>query len=239
MTETAPSFDLARVLAESAHVIGAADSLEGTLKAVADAARSSVPGFDLVGISVVEDDGSLRTAAATSDLVRDLDDLQHRLGQGPGVDALRGELLVQTDDLEPEQRWPLYSPQALSAGIRAQIAARLATSDEVLGTLNLYSTTGPLDPSAARHAELFAAHAALAISHARHADLAADAIPERHLIGMAVGVLMERFEIPQDRALYYLVRVASTGRLEPAEVAREVVKQVAERATQAEWSSTG
>jgi hypothetical protein len=45
---------------------------------------------------------------------------------------------------------------------------------------------------------------------------------------------MERFEIPHDRALYYLVRVAATGGLELREVAREVVKQVTARAAVAD-----
>jgi GAF domain-containing protein len=232
MSDPTTSFDLARALARAAQAIGAADTLEGTLQAIADAARSSNPGFDHVGISVLEQDGSVTTTTATSQLVRELEDLQHAVGQGPSCDALRLGTLVMTDDLS-EQRWPRYSPRALEAGVLAQLAVRLETAGEVLGTLSLYSTTGPLDPSAARHAELFAAHAALALGHARHADLDDEAVPERQLVGMAVGILMERFEIPHERALYYLVQVASTGHLELREVAREVVSQVTVRASAA------
>ena len=152
---------------------------------------------------------------------------------------LHGELIVVTDDLAPEERWPAYSPRALAAGVRAQLAARLESGGELLGSLDLFSTTGPLDASAARHAELFAAHAALALGHARHADPTDEALPERQLVGMAIGILMERYEIPHDRALFYLVRVASSGRLGPREVAREVVRQVTSRAADATWSNTG
>ena len=234
-----PPFDLARALAEAAQAIGAADTLEGTLDAIADDARATVPGFDQVSISVVEDDGSVSTVAATSSLVRELDALQGELAEGPGHDALHGQPLVLTDDLTPEQRWPRYSARALAAGVRAQVAVRLETGGQLLGTLNLYSTTGPLDPSAARHAELFGAHASLALGHAQLTDLSDDRVPERQVIGTAIGILMERFEIPHDRALYYLVRVASTGHLELREVAREVVRQVAARAASADWSSAG
>jgi len=242
MTDSTTSFALARALADAAQAIGAAATLEGTLDAITNAATSSVPGFDHASISVVQDDGSLATVVATGDLVRELDNLQYELGQGPCYEALHGEMLVQTDDLAPERRWPEYSPRALGAGVRAQLAARLQSGDELLGSLNLYSTTGPLDPSAARHAELFAAHAALALGHARHADLddLEDLdVPERQLVGVAIGILMERFEIPQDRALYYLVRVASIGLVELRQVAREVVEQVTLRARAADGPRTG
>ena len=231
MTDSPTPPDLARTLADAAQVIDAANTLEGTLDAIADAARASVPGFDHVGISVVEDDGAVTTVAATGPLVRELEALQVELRQGPTYDALQGELVVVTDDLTPEGRWPAYSSRALAAGVRAQLAARLQSGDELLGSLDLYSTTGRLDPSAARHAELFATHAALALAHARHADLSDEAVPERQLLGMAVGILMERFEIPHDRALYYLVRVASAGGIELRDVAREVVGQVTVRAS--------
>ena len=233
MTDSTTRPDLARMLADAAQVIDAATTLEATLDAIADAARVSVPGFDHVGISVVADDGTVRTVSATGPLVRELEALQVDLCQGPTYDALQGELVVVTD-LRPDGRWPAYASRALAAGVRAQLAARLQSGDELLGSLDLYSTTGSLDPSAARRAELFAAHAALALGHARHADLSDAAVPERQLLGMAVGILMERFELPNDRALYYLVRVASTGALELREVAREVVKQVTGRASAAD-----
>lgn len=236
MSDSSTTFDLARALAQAAQAVGEPDTLEGTLDAIADAARASVPGFDQVGISVVQDDHTMRTTTATSDLVRRLEDLQHEIGQGPSCDALHVSRVVMTDDLS-EQRWPRYSERALAAGVRAQLAVRLETGEEVLGTLALYSTTAGLDPSAARQAELFAAHAALALQHARHADLDDDAVPERHLVGTAVGILMERFEIPHERALYYLVRIAAVGHLELREVAREVVKQVTARALVADGQS--
>ncbi len=230
------TFDLPRALAQAAQAVGEPDTLEGTLDAIADAARASVPGFDQVGISVVQDDHSMRTTTATSQLVRELEDLQHVIGQGPSCDALHDSPVVMTDDVS-EQRWPRYAQRARDAGVRTQLAVRLETGGEVLGTLSLYSTTRGLDPAAARQAELFAAHASLALQHARHSDLDDEAVPERQVVGTAVGILMERFEIPHDRALYYLVRIAAVGHLELREVAREVVKQVTARASVADGQS--
>ena len=52
----------------------------------------------------------------------------------------------------------------------------------------------------------------------------------RWLLGRAVGSLMERFEINEDRALYCLVRMAAAGQVGLGEVARVVVDEVNTRA---------
>jgi len=224
-------FDLARALAEAAQAIHAPGTLEDTLNAIAHTARDAVPGFDHVGISVVQGDGTVTTMAATSRLVRELDTMQYKLGEGPCVTTLRDQRMVVVEELPDEARWPRYIPRATEAGVRAQLGVQLYTSEETLGGLNFYSTTtSKVHPDAPRSAELFATHAALALDHARHADQASEAMPTRQLIGQAVGILMERFEIPEDRAMLLLVRVATAGQLKLRDVAREVVDQVVLRA---------
>jgi GAF domain-containing protein len=229
---TDPRFDLARALAEAAQAIHAPGSLEDTLDAIAHTAQDAVPGFDHVGISVVRGDGTVTTMAATSRLVRELDTLQYKLGEGPCVATLRDARIVVVEDLPNDTRWPRYVPRATDAGVRAQLGVQLSTREETLGGLNFYSTsTTNIHADATHSAELFATHAALALDHARLSDQANDAMPTRQLIGQAVGILMERFEITEDRAMLLLVRVATSGQLELRQVAREVVDQVALRAT--------
>jgi len=224
-------FDIARALAGAAQAINAPGTLEDTLQAITVAARDSVPGFDHVGISVVQGDGTVTTMAATSGLVRQLDTLQYKLGEGPCLATLRDQTVVLAGELADDRRWPRYVPRAVEAGVRAQLGVQLLTHEETLGGLNFYSTTSSrIDPDAPHHAELFATHAALALDHARHTDQVNEAIPTRQLIGQAVGILMERFELTEDRAMYYLVRVAAAGQLKLRDVAREVVDQVTLRA---------
>ena len=224
-------FDLARALADAAQAINAPGTLEETLDAIAHTAKEAVPGFDHVGISVVQGDGTVTTMAATSRLVRQLDTLQYKLGEGPCVSTLQDQVLVLAEELGDDRRWPRYVPRAVEAGVLSQLGVQLSTSEETLGGLNFYSTTSSIiDPDAPRYAELFATHAALALDHARHADRASEAMPTRQLIGQAVGILMERFELAEDRAMYYLVRVAAAGQLKLRDVAREVVDQVNLRA---------
>ena len=63
-------------LAEASRTINQPRTVEDTLQTMAHTARSSIPGFDQVGISLMHSDGSVETMAATGDLVRKLDALQ-------------------------------------------------------------------------------------------------------------------------------------------------------------------
>jgi len=120
--------------------------------------------------------------------------------------------VVRVENARQEQRWPRYIPRAVEAGLRSQIGVQLYVDEETLGGLNLYSTSSDtLDESSEHVAELFATHAALALGHARHAENLSTAISSRKSIGQAIGILMERYEMDEDRAFQFLVRVSTTG----------------------------
>ena len=207
---------------------GPEGGLEGTLRAIAHAARDSVRGFEHVGVTVVQRDGGITTMASTGRLVREMDSLQYEFDQGPCMDALRQGPVVLVEDLPSQaDTWPMYTPRASEAGVQAQMGVQVHDSDETLGGLNFYSTADvTIDPDAPRRAELFAAHAAIALAHARRLDDASEAIRASRLIGPAVGILMERFHITEDQAMHYLVRVSTAAGLEVRDVAREMADQV-------------
>lgn len=228
-------FDVARALTQAARSMAVRGNPDDTLDAVVAAARTAVPGFEEVSATVVAEDGAVTTMAATSDLVRDLDALQYRLDEGPCLTAVRDRqpVLAQRLDqhLDQEERWPSYVPQAVQAGIRAQMAVPLAADEQVLGSLNFFSTVrDTIHPEAFHRASLFATHAALALGHARRLEAVHASAQTHRLIGQAIGMLVERFEIDDERAFYYLVRVASAGGLEVRQVAREVADQGNRRA---------
>jgi transcriptional regulator with GAF, ATPase, and Fis domain len=225
-------FDVAQALTEAAASMAVRGNPDDTLHAIVVAARAAVPGFDDVSATVVAVDGAVTTMASTSDLARDADALQYELGEGPCITAARDQQLVLAQRLEQDQRWPRYTPRAAKAGIRAQMAVPLAADDEVLGSLNFFSTVrDTIHPEAYHRASLFATHASLALGYARHLEALHASAQTHRLIGQAIGMLAERFELTDDRAFYYLVRVASAGGLELRHVAREVVDQGNRRAT--------
>jgi len=226
-------FDVAQALARAAKSMAVRGNPDDTLDAIVVAARAAVPGFNQVSATVVSADGAITTMASTNSLVRELDALQYQLGEGPCISALHDQELVLAQRLRQEQRWPRYTPRAAEAGIRSQMAVHLAADDEILGSLNFYSTVrDTIDPEAFHRASLFATHAALALGYARRLEATHASAQTHRLIGQAIGMLVERFEITDERSFYYLVRVASAGGLELRQVAREVVDQGNRRAAQ-------
>jgi GAF domain-containing protein len=115
-------------------------------------------------------------------------------------------------------------PQAAQRGLRAQLAVGLYSDEETLGGLNLYSTeSDTVDDDAVPIAELFASHAAIALGRSRHEGQLNDAIASRKVIGQAIGILMERYQIDEDRAFQFLIRASQTGNLKLKAVAEELV----------------
>jgi GAF domain-containing protein len=218
--------DIAASLAQSARVINSPQTIEETLDAIVRATLASVPGFDHVGISVIKRDGTIETAAATDQVVWELDDLQYRIDEGPCVSAMREAQVVAVPDIRHEQRWSRYVPEAVTrTGLRSQLAVHLYVNDKTLGGLNLYSTTSEeIDPGAIQAAELFATHAALALARARRESELNDAIATRQEIGMAIGLTMARYNLDSERAFQYLVRASSTSQIKIRDIARQIIQ---------------
>jgi GAF domain-containing protein len=221
----------AAALTEAARALDGPRSLEESLDAIVEAARSTVPGFDHVGVSLTHGDGRIETMAGTDQLVWELDDLQYRLRQGPCVSAIESEPVVLVEHARHEQRWPQYIPEAVGMGLRAQLGIRLYTdSAGTLGGLNLYSTENEVvDSSAVEIAELFATHAAIALGRAQQEHGLNEALMTRKLIGQAIGIIMERYGIDDDRAFHFLIRASNTSNTKLRALAEEVVATTNEK----------
>lgn len=219
--------DVAAAINAAARTINQRRSLEETLQTILEVASDSVPGFDQVGISTVDKRGNVRTRATTGDLVDTLDRTQYSLGEGPCVDSLRNAHVVMAPRIRDDQRWPRYVPAAVKEGLRAQMAVRLYLDDEgTVGGINFYSTVSDdIDPDAEGLADLFAAHAAIAIGHAGERDNLNAALHSRKIIGQAIGIMMERYQVNEDRAFHFLIRASSHGNIKLRDVARELLDE--------------
>jgi GAF domain-containing protein len=218
--------DIADSLAQVAREINAPHDLGSTLQAIVESAQRSLPGIDHVGITLAHSNGQMETKAATGDLVWDLDKIQYELHEGPCVYAIEAATVVKVDDARHEQRWPNFIPAAVEKGLRSQLGIALYNNAETLGGLNMYSTSSDtIDPDVEHLAELFAAHAALALGHAQREDQLHTGMISRQTIGQAVGIIMERYSLNEGRAFDYLARVSSHGNIKIRDVAQEVVDQ--------------
>jgi GAF domain-containing protein len=225
MLVTSLEGETARAVARAVRTIGHEPGLQETLDAIASVARSSVPGFDHAGISILHKDGSAETMAASDPLVLELDRLQYELGEGPCLSALHETPVVLVPRATAEERWPRYLKAATSLGLRAQLAVRLFTDErQTMGGLNLYSTSeSSIDPDAETIADLFAAHAAIALQQARQVDSLNRALETRKIIGQAIGMTMERYHLDEDRAFAFLLRASSHSNVKLRDLAASLV----------------
>lgn len=217
----------AATIATAARTIEDSGDLLATMSRIVESAHESLPGFEHVGVSTLDRGSRLETRAATTELVHRLDRLQYALGEGPGIDALKDTATVAAPNLRHEQRWPRYVSQAVKHGLRAQLGVRLFLDRTgTIGGLNLYSTADDgIDPDTLVTAEIFAAHAAIALSHATEVASLNEALVSRKLIGQATGIVMERYGLGDEQAFAFLVRTSNQTNVKIRDVARSLVEE--------------
>ena len=221
-------------VARMSRAINAPNELESQLDVIVDVARNSMPEIDHAGISIAHRDGTVETKAATSALVHELDHLQYSLGEGPCLHAIESDPVVVVQDARNDARWPRFMKAAVELGLRAQLGIRLYLDEHSRGGLNLYSTSSDsIDSETEFLAELFASHAALAMGRVRIEENLGAALASRTTIGIALGLVMERYGMDRTRAFAYLTRIASTSETKLRDVAEHLVAE-ATRSVRAE-----
>ena len=218
-------FHIAQALIEASRVMNAPPTLDETLEAITSAALATVPGFTHVGISITHRDGTIETKSATDQLVWELDQVQYSLREGPCYDSIRGGGVTVVENARHDQRWPRYMPEAVRRGLRAQLAVGLYADGSSLGGLNLYSTEAErVEEDAIGIAELFAAQASIALGRSRQEFQLNEALQSRKIIGQALGLIMQKYQVDEDRAFQFLMRASSTGNVKLRDVAAELVR---------------
>jgi GAF domain-containing protein len=196
---------------------------EAAFGSLADSAAGSIPGVDFVSITVLEDDRSPYTAAATDPLAERADALQYELREGPGYAAVTGERFVLSNDLAAAVEFPHYASRAVDLGVGAHAAMQLVDGKRQAG-LNLYArSAGNFDRSTVQFAELFATQAAAILGHVEQVEQLRKALHTRTDIGTAVGILMERYGINPDQAFAFLTRHSQDRNIKVRILARQVI----------------
>ncbi len=217
---------LVKAVNDASDAVNIASDVATTAGAIVVEACRLIPGVDHAGISVASRRGRLKRTASTDELARRLGELQHSLREGPCVSVMEQEGTVVVENARYEQRWPAYVPQAVRLGVRSQMGIRLFDNRHGIAALNLYSSSRDLEPHLCHLAELFAKHASHALDRARHTEQLQSALANRGVIGQAIGILMERYQIDEDRAFDFLVRRSTTGNVKLRSVAQEIVDEV-------------
>ena len=124
-------------------------------------------------------------------------------------------------------RWPRYGPAAAELGVVAQASLPLQGSDQIWGSLNLYSlTAGTFDDVSLQTGELLTSSAAALLGLTRQVSSLSAALSNRTTIGAAIGIVMKQYGIGQNRAFDYLVRRSPNANVELRLVAYDIVDEV-------------
>jgi GAF domain-containing protein len=222
-TSNNPGFGLsAAALAEAVREAASRKTSRESLSAVIAMAVDSGP-CDSASITMLEKGRKLSTVAASDPLIEQADQLQYELNEGPCLDAVWVEGQFVIPDIVADGRWPHWAPRAAELGVSSMLSLHLFT-DTALGSLNMYSLRPrEFDSSDVEAGRVIAAHASVVLAYARAEKNLWQAIDSRNLIGLAQGILIERFGLTPSSAFAVLRRYSQDHNMKLAVVAEELV----------------
>ncbi|TGN63579.1 ANTAR domain-containing protein [Nocardioides eburneiflavus] len=197
--------------------------LDQTLANITAAAVEVLPDVRSSSLTIKHSDGRLETVAPTDGTLRKVDAAQYELQEGPCYEAAIDTVHVVSPHLAADDRFPRYAPVALRAGIKAQAGIRLFDAPDSSGALNLYSDKVGAFEDLGMLADLFAHQSAVALDYARRVDQLEEAVVNRQLIGQAVGMVMERFQVDDARAFGFLTRLSNQENIKLRHVAERLL----------------
>jgi GAF domain-containing protein len=210
----------ARLAMELHGVSGVEETVDAVVQFALDALQCTYAGVALVG-------GGRRpeVLALTDPRVAGLYRLQIEAREGPLITAIKQERVVAIADVEAETQWsPAWAGYMAAEGIRSLVHLPLMLGGRARAVLSLYSDIPEafdVDDLAVAH--ILARHASVAIAHARQEASLAQAIDARKLVGQAMGILMERYDLDGDRAFEVLKRYSQQTNRKLRDVAQELI----------------
>jgi GAF domain-containing protein len=186
---------------------------------------------------LVDRDQALRNLAGSHLRAAVLEELHAEHGEGPCVDAYDDKQTVWTDDLGREERWPGFSPAAVSRRLAAVLASPIPYSNEAVGVVAVFaSEPHPWTEAEQEAIVAFTDLAAMLILNAMEARergrIAVElqgALDSRVVIEQAKGVLVGRHGLTPRQAFERLRGLARDQRRPLAELAAEVVAAAQQR----------
>jgi transcriptional regulator with GAF, ATPase, and Fis domain len=95
---------------------------------------------DAAGLMLIDANGELRLIASAPDMMHDLEVFELQSDEGPCLDTIRtGTAVINVDVQDATERWPRFTAEALSVGIRSTHALPLRLRGDLIGAMNLFS----------------------------------------------------------------------------------------------------
>lgn len=223
MSET-PRAAQAEVFAELALELHAAQTLDETVEMVV---RSALPmvGCDYAGVLLAHADGIPVVGAVTDARVESLYRWQLETGAGPALDALAGGHTVYVADVGLATDWPRWRTEAVAHEIGSVLHIPMLAGRQNVGVLSLYDAKPQAfsDVDAEPIGRIIARHATVAIASSRTTEELARKVDARKLVGLAMGILMDRHGLDGDEAFEVLRRHSQRTNTKLIGVAQQLV----------------
>jgi GAF domain-containing protein len=184
----------------------------------------SAVGCDYAGLALTERGGLMEVGASTDPVIDRLRRWEIEVGGGPLLDSVAHGSAVLVQDVCAEGGASDWSPHAAEAGVGSEMHVPMTSHEQVVGVLSLYSAKPhafSMDDEAI--AQVLAQHVSVAVATARRDETMAQAIDSRKLVGQAMGILMERFDLDSDQAFAVLRRYSQDTNTKLREVAQQLI----------------
>ena len=187
-----------------------------------------IDGCDRAAIGVLDGE-RFRSAAATDDVMRLIDELQNEVGEGPCLEASVDNVAQVDNDIATDSKWPRLAAIVVErTPVRAMLAVPLIDEGRRAGALNVFADrTDAFDGEAVENAAILASFASVALSGAGHAARAEQlevGMATNREIGAAVGILMATHNITQDQAFELLSNASQRLNRKLRDIASGIVR---------------
>lgn len=167
----------------------------------------SMTGVSSCGVSMLVRGGPSVTAYASDERTQAVEDLQHTLGEGPGVAASDSGAAVLVPDLldlrdRNLERWPTFARESTGLGIRAAFAFPLRLGTASIGAMSLYrGESGALTPVGVSQGWVTADAVALRLAEPGEPDGVRSETLDPMRVHQAAGMVMVQLDLSIDQAL--------------------------------------
>lgn len=211
-------------LEELARDLGDATDVDGTLRGALRLAVEFTP-CDVASVEM-QRNRDIEMVAASDPVAERAHELQQKFDEGPCLEVKWDEEGVNVvTDIADDQRWPRWSQHARELGLESLLAVRLFTGQGTVGALDLYSRDRrEYHYDDILTARIVAARVSAAIASARREENLWAAVDSRHSIGIAQGMLMERYGITADQAFGVLRRYSQESNRKLRDIAEGVIE---------------
>ncbi len=211
--------------------------LQDTLTQIAEFAVEAIPNADGAGLTLMKDDRVAAIVASTT-FVREVDEVQYGINEGPCITAVLDRRTVVSGSLGGDPQWPRFGPRVGRMGVHSALSLPLMLDGTAIGAMNVYSRgKDAFTVAAAKLGERFAQPAAVSAHNAQvltETQLTVEnltaALTNRATIDQALGIIMSRTGANPAEAFERLRFLSQSQKIKVSELSQNLVNEAIARA---------